>query len=861
MPDPARITRRRFIAAGGSALLLEPRRLSLSGEDWMVASFEPGSGVPARAFAEGFPPARAVPAIVPGDVHWDLERAGRIPNLYYGLNSRQANWVAGREWWYRKRFDAPQAWNGKIVRLRFEGVDYLCDVWVNGLYVGRHEGQFTPFEFDVSGSIVPGAANTLAVLIHPAPESVRRVIAEWSDPGRFTSMSGEWPLMQAMRATYPCWKSMTNAGWDWGAKLITMGIWKDVRLIASEGVALSDLIVFADTRSVLARVRVLGDTPFELIAEGAGIQASRRVSKPGEHELAFAAPDARLWWPSGYGPQHLYELTVKAVRAGREVDRIGTRFGMRRIRMLENPPSPEETGYVDYAADKPLQHPLFTGSRRYQIEINGRRVFAKGANWIPCDLLFGRPRRRDYEHLLRLFARANCNLLRMWGGGIIEKPEFYEVCDELGIMLFQEFPNAGPRLPETEEALAVTGREASEVLRGLVNHPSIVRWGGGNEWYRTAANSRHMAQLRKIAAGIDPTRPYHDPDPETLAQRHGPHSFEYPGSYRVYNTGKPMSAGPDIPLEWTEYGAAGASSVNTLRRIMPEGSLWPIRSDDPHWAWHKGFRAYGAANWLGSKQHTALFGELPDLETTVKVSQFVQAEALRYANQAMRRRRPHLSACAFWTYNEPWPNAAHDCVVEHYGAPKMAYYYVMQSYAPVDVSLVYDDLAMHSHMPVWVSSDLARKFDNRWRGRIFDTRGALLAERTGAVFVPADTSARVGELVWTPPPDEGQAVLVLLELADKGYVVARNLYTFGNLRALLAAPETTLDVQPSREGVRIANTGATPALFVKLETVETRAYFDENYLFLLPGERRSVRVTPAHAPVTAQAWNSKPVRT
>ena len=190
-----------------AAATIPPRELPLSGDDWKIASFEPGQGLAHHAYGEGFPSAEAVAAIVPGDVHWDLERAGKLPPIYYGLNSRQIGWVAGKEWWYRKTFAAPPSWRGKTVRLQFEGVDYLADFWLNGVRLGRHEGQFTPLEFEVGKILRFDGENVLAVMIHPAPAAV------------FAATAGsEWGMMQAVRLTYPCWKSMTNAGWDWAQK-------------------------------------------------------------------------------------------------------------------------------------------------------------------------------------------------------------------------------------------------------------------------------------------------------------------------------------------------------------------------------------------------------------------------------------------------------------------------------------------------------------------------------------------------------------------------------------------------------------------------------------------------------------------
>lgn len=491
----------------------------------------------------------------------------------------------------------------------------------------------------------------------------------------------------------------------------------------------------------------------------------------------------------------------------------------------------------------------------------------------------------------------------MNGVGLIERQEFYDLCDRYGIMLFQEFPNAGPRLPESDKALAIATQETREILPGLINHPSVVRYGGGNEWYRDAKSSRQMAQLREICNEVDPGRPFHDPDPETSAQRHGPHSYDYTHHYETYNTGRPLTDGPDDPLEWTEYGAAGAASVSTLERIMPKEHLWPIRSSDPYWIWHKAFQAFGEDNWMGSAQYLRLFGELPDLETTVRCSQFVQAEGLRYANQSMRRHQWHRSACTFWAYNEPWPNAAHGCVVEYFGRPKMAYYYVKQSYAVLDISAVYSSLLVAPgkpfRIPVFVTSDHATELSGyASRYCLYHTAGDRLAEGTSDLVILPENSTKVMDVTWTPPASlKGEVVLLCLELKNaQGAVVARNLYTFAvgeskiengvispnsaPLRGLLCAPTTKIalhadcggEVNPRGGGflVEVENVGPHPALFVTLEADPVngvRFHLDDNYLFLLPGEKRRVSGSLPHdagkilrllppGVIRAKAWNS-----
>jgi len=213
------------------------KEIVLSGEDWQFVGINPGKGKEIKAYGKGYPEEDAIASKVPGDVHWDLARAGKIPYVYYGMNTRESRWVTGKEWWYRKVFQVPDAWKDKTLRLRFDAVDYKTEVWLNGHYLGQHEGQFIPFEFELSGKVNFEDENILTLMIHPVPEPVRELISlEWH----------EWKVIQAMRHAYPLWKSMTSSGWDWGANLVSMGIWQDVRLIATQDVYLSNLTVLPE---------------------------------------------------------------------------------------------------------------------------------------------------------------------------------------------------------------------------------------------------------------------------------------------------------------------------------------------------------------------------------------------------------------------------------------------------------------------------------------------------------------------------------------------------------------------------------------------------------------------------------------
>ena len=550
--------------------------------------------------------------------------------------------------------------------------------------------------------------------------------------------------------------------------------------------------------------------------------------------------------------------------------------------------------------------------QRYLISINGRKIFAHGGNFLPVDMMFGRSRKIDYEHLIRLAAVGNYNVFRIWGGGLIDKQVFYDLCDKYGIMVWQEMPNAGALPLETPEMLANTARQLRETLSLLINHPCIVRYGFGNELYINRENSRQVAQFEDICQEMDPTRPCYGPDPVCDAQRHAPWYFSFPpgtigsdgnpegwpDAYAIYNTGQKMHAGPADPIEWTEYGASGLSSVETLKRIIPADSLWPI-GDNRYWRHH---HAPTTSWWLMSQIYRPLFKKLKDLDTEVQVSQFAQAEGLRYANQTQRRHMWHRSACVSWTFNEPWPNAAHGCTVEYYGQPKMAYYYTRNSFAKLDVNAEYDALFIRSgekmRMKLFATSEKRECIKNaKVTAKMVDINGQPLKQQEWRINVAGEAVTPVGDVNFMPSKKmEGKVLLMQIELdRNDGEKLSGHTYTFGvigndkdqpipkgYMNNLLTATKTNLAIsaicekteewygtQTRTYKVNIRNTGKVPALFIKLNTNcenYKEAYIEDNYFTLLRGETRDVYVRiPEEGvkteinpfTVSAKAWNSK----
>lgn len=879
-------------------LMSHPLKISLNSGDW--------------ALADNCMMRSAIPASVPGDIHADLQKCGRIPELYYGLNSRVAKDVSACDWYYQKKITIPSEWRGKTLRLCFAGVDYACEVSLNGCCLGCHEGQFTPFNFEITKCAVFGGENMLSVKILRAPPLTQDKL--------FIQHGNGWPHHYAHEARiieHKFLKTSTVTGWDWGTPIYSMGIWQNVDLVATSNLFLENIQITTKLdqsyKSAVAYVKATsisdhgGDYEFIwniecLTAKEKIIEKTESASlQDGKNEISSAIQiqSPKLWNPAGYGEQNLYRLTLSACLRGNNTvaDSISLTFGIRELQAVQNPPPVSNKSYTlvgaalppDKADYKPLTKvpALNTGtlpgkSPAYLIVINGKKIFGKGANWVPGDLLYGTMTRERYEHLIKLAAEANINLFRLWGGGLVEKQDFYELCDKYGIMVFQELPFGGCRPAEDTESLKNTEKELRKIIPLLTGHPSVVRYCFGNELYLTKDDSRQLDLAERLCDELDPSRPFYPPDPFCETQRHGPHWFHYREEYTLYNTGLPLTIGPAEPNEWTEFGASAMPCVESLARFIPKANLAQVDENDPVWEHHHAFNSFGKDNWLCRPEYVNLFGNPPDLETEVRLSQFMQSEGLRYACQSMRRKLWRRSACAIWSYNEPWPNAAHGCFVDYYGIPKMAYYYVKKSYSPIDASIEHDGLFIQPGktppMRFWAVNQTPEKISNcTMQINYFDLAGALHHTQTKIFDLKPETSVLICDSDFTVPDSlPGKIIFAQVKLISMAQTLSNNIYVFASgsessaLKGLMAAPKCELSVSAERfsGSIKIVNRSVIPALFVRLKAVNAddnkRVYFSDNYFIIPGGSETIVNIQSKRDPLgnifEIDAWNADKIK-
>ena len=403
-------------------------------------------------------PQEMMPASVPGAVQLDYARAKGWPPFWKGVNFKDYKWMEDVYWLYESRVQIPCE-AGERAFLHFLGIDYRYRILVDGECLADDEGMFRPVHLDVTR--FAGRTVCLQVLIFPAPK------ADDSDT--------------RTQARKSC-KSPACYSWDWHPRLVTAGLWDEAYLTIGPARQLTDVDASYTLTDDLGRcdLRVQAKAPEDgpveaaLSLEGKEVVRAEGVLNGGEASLSLSIDKPKLWYPVGYGEQTRYLLTVRVLgEDGSVIDERVRPIGLRRVRLVMN----------EGSWDEPKDFPKSRSDAPATLEVNGRRLFARGSNWVNAQVFPGTMSPEHYESLLMLVRDAHMNILRIWGGGFVNKESFFELCDELGIMVWQEFPLACNEYPDEEHYLSVLKKEATSIVRRLRTHPCVVLYCGGNELF------------------------------------------------------------------------------------------------------------------------------------------------------------------------------------------------------------------------------------------------------------------------------------------------------------------------------------------------------------------------------------------
>ncbi|MBQ4574809.1 MAG: hypothetical protein IJA85_06375 [Clostridia bacterium] len=700
-----------------------------------------------------------IDAQVPGSVYTDLERAGMIKDPYFEMNALSCEWVANRWWAYQSEFVLSEDFGDGHYRLVCKGIDYKATVYFNGEKIGEHEGMFIPFEKDVTELVKRGGENNRVVIVlESVPDEMGQI--------GYTSRT----RTQRSRFYYK---------WDFCTRMVGVGLYDPVML---------EYVPKAEMRERRIETECTGDS-WELHAEvlcsshKAECQELRACLFEGDRPVgeAVSAFDAvvgeqtvsavisglhpELWWPNGYGEAKLYNLKLELWSDGKLLHQTEHPVGFRRI----------EYAQAEGRCDDSLP---------YQPVINGKRIYIKGVNLVPLDHRQGTVDKARYTTFLDLCRKCGGNLVRIWGGGVIEREEFYRICDEKGILVWQEFIQSSSGLesaPSTDPTfLALLKKVAEYSVKYIRNHASIAFFSGGNElfeideqgkWHPCNYNNPNIAMLKSVVDGLDgrtimlPTSASGPNDviyldrPGLNHDVHGPWKLYGPQyHYDLFN-------GSDAILQ-SEFGCDGFSCYESLQKFLSAENLKvDTAKNNTVWRYH--------GEWWDSyeQRERPIFGdfEKDDLKTLIKCNQFMQAEGIRYALEANRRRAHKNVGSIIWQFNEPWPNVFCTCIVDYYATPKLAYYAVADAFASRTLLLRYSNILQSAGSSMTIGIGVANDLE-ACEGRLT----FCFKDHTGAVFASHALDCRLDENAVTILEDYE---LTIPAHVNRGFTIETELVT------------------------------------------------------------------------------------
>ncbi|MFA5263532.1 MAG: glycoside hydrolase family 2 protein [Opitutaceae bacterium] len=777
-------------------------------------------------------------AVVPGDVHLDLLRNRLIPDPFYRDNEAKLQWIGETEWEYRTTISAtPELLKRGNIELVFEGLDTSCEVYLNDQLVLAADNMFRLWRVNAKPWLKAG--NNRLLIVFPPPNKAAGKVAA----------ADSWRAQTGVEVRTYVRKAAYEYGWDWGPAYLTSGIWRPVWIEAWDMARISDMHirqtdVTAEVARLAGEVEVtasaggVAEVTLQYQEAGRAVQVKRQVMLiAGLNHIEFPLELRRpeLWFPTGYGAQPLYTFAAQLKLGSQTVDERKVRTGLRRVELRRE-------------ADK--------WGRSFEFVINGIPVFAKGANMIPMDNFPSRVNIAHYRRLLESAKAANMNMIRHWGGGYYETDEFYSMCDEMGLMVWQDFMFACFWQPGIYPFKMSVAQEAEDQLRRLRNHPSIVLWCGNNEVegsmdyikahssfpITTKAEIQMWKQYLPIFHGLLAVK-VKEFSAETPYWASSPGS-EFEEASDTYQTGDnhDYSRMPFLSFEsrfFSEYGFQSYPEMRTIESFtLPEdrsGILTPVML---------AHQKSGTGNELIRKYMLKDYSEPKDFASFVYASQVVQAEGLKIGAEYLRRDRPRCMGSLYWQLNDCWPVASWSSI-DYYGRWKALQYYARRFYAPLLVSphLENDSLA------VYVVSDRTLPVAAELKVRVMAFDGTILYYKNEQVQVSALSSKvylQTGLDKLMPGGTDTVKVCVVADLSVEGKVISRNLvYLHPTKQIHLPVARIAAEVFLEGDTYRVRLSSDLLARSVQLSFGALGVEPSDNYFDLLPGEPVDIQIKGA----------------
>ncbi len=831
------------------------KKLSLNGEWQLNGKDKNGDNI-------------SLPCTIPGYAHPALEKAGYIPEMFWRKNTEESQWIEDVEWTFSRTFNLDDTQDLSRAELRFGGIDTFADVYLNGQKILTSDNMFVPYSIDVSAVLKIGT-NELSVVVHPY-----KTIAPKPDTTKYrAAFCHDRAMIRRLQCTF---------FWDWVDRYVTAGIWQNVELAFLPEATISD--VFTEVRDICETSASIN---FQIKTEKAVATACRftiDITDPDGTtawdlegrvfmDTMYLQADLRnpkLWWPVGYGEQPLYTVCVTLFdKDGNELDKKSHRIGIRTVRfecLRDMPDSAEEKRTKELRrqqkkTDNPVsdavldeqikaENPL-TGES-FILLVNGKRIFATGGNWVPCTPFPTSGMEAQYRKLLTLAAKGNQNILRVWGGGLYELDEFYDICDELGILVTQDFLLACGKYPDDLDWWVENfNKEIRANVIRLRNHASLVAWFGNNEngdgfdW--DDPNMKNMSlqykSYRPILNELDPNRPFRpccswggkeNTDP-TIGDCHLTWWFR---------------GAENIDQGWfdivgrmaTESAIEGYPLPVSLRKFLSEDDILDRDSDviEYHIKNNMYFEPAGLLSVHNRLKKTTevMIGRSDDRYEDIYRLSYIQYEWARLVLEGARRSDWYCSGILYWMFNDCWPALGY-AVVDYYGVPKAGWYATKYSGAPIAATIrkVDDELSF-----IVLNHSLeAGKLE--YKIKLYQATDGRLNDVThGRVDIKCNENAHIVSVpVKAFDPDGDKNIIVFLELYRDGKLISRGRW-YPDWISKLSLPKAEVEFTVDRKAHTVTATckkGVAIGVALDGDMV-----CEDNYLDILEGETKVITFEP-----------------
>ncbi len=759
-------------------------------------------------------------ATVPGTIHTDLLNNCLIDDPFYSDNELKMRWITEHDWVYQTKFDFQSSTN-KNVDLVFEGVDTIAEVYLNNIKLGSADNMFLTYAYNVK-NILKSTDNTLKVIIK---SPVKYALQQEKKYGKL-------PVALNSTRVY-IRKAQYSFGWDWGPSFPTSGIWRDVYLREEPKSKIESLVFntnklyknYADVEVVI-RVDSLSSKNISLLVtllnEESIYEKKFPIRQTIESRAAFKIINPKLWWPNGEGEQNIYQLEVKIVdEQNAVIDEVHKKIGIRTIELV--------------LKDKK--------TLTFKFRINKKDIYTKGVNWIPADSFLPRVSHKKYSDLLLLAKQANVNLVRVWGGGIYENDEFYDLCDELGLLVWQDFMFACGAYPEQKEFISNVSEEVTQNVFRLRHHASLAVWCGNNEnewiWFQEQKTSYkkmpgykiYHSIIPKILTRIDPQRPYwssspfgNDDDPNSFNSGNT-HQWKIWSMWIDYDNVK-----DDKSLFVTEFGFQGPANKDTFEKYLPQKNR---KFSDQIFEHHN-------KQVEGPERITRfLSGHLPiktEWEDYLYLTQLNQAFALKTCLEYWRT-NGRTNGSIIWQLNDCWPVTSW-AIVDSDIRPKIAYYFVKNTFALQLLSFKDEE----SKIKIFLLNQNQDSIKGRLRLAVISTiTGKIVQDSSKNLAVSNEGLTEINSVVRKHLPlDENWIITaVLYDELDK--IICKNYYLTKPWKHVqLKNPKIKLKMLTKLRSTQLVIKSEHPVFFVDLYHPDL--IFSDRGFFILPGEQIELNV-------------------